>query len=63
MLHLEDLRMTSLPKAANDMTLAVRVHGECSERWLCHRLANEVQLLYLRVAKELGDHRKGYASR
>ena len=53
--------MASLPKAANDMLLAVRVRGECAERQrrFCHRLANEVQLFYLWIAKEIEDHRKG----
>lgn len=29
MLRLEAIRMTSLPKVANDMLLAVRVYGDC----------------------------------
>ena len=45
MLLLKDIRMISLP--ANAILLAVRVHGECAQRWFYHRLANEVQLLYL----------------
>lgn len=51
--------MASPPKAANDVLLAVRVRGECAERQFCHRLANEVQLFYLWIAKEIEDDRKG----
>lgn len=34
-----------------------------AERWFYHRLDKEIQLLYLRIAKEIKNHRKGYAFR
>lgn len=34
-----------------------------AERWFYHRLDKKIQLLYLRIAKEIEDHKKGYAFR